>query len=87
MSQGATHVRIQQSSCHVRPPFRKLLEEESKAVCLRTDIGMAGTGTIFCLHQGTGKGPWGKVLPIASTRIIGLIYNLKFMQLSLIFAC
>ena len=23
---------------------------------------MAGTETIFCLQQGTGKGPWGKVL-------------------------
>ena len=34
---------------------------------------MAGTETIFRLHQGTGKGPWG-------------ITNLKFMQLSLIFA-
>ena len=43
---------------------------ESKTVCLRTDIGMAGTETIFCLHQRTRKGPWGKVLPTVSTQII-----------------
>ena len=52
------------------PPFRKLSEEESKTVCLRTDIGMAGTETISCLRERTRKGPWGKVLPVVSTQII-----------------
>ena len=42
---------------------------------------------LWCIkrHQGTGNGAWGKVLPIMSTRIMVLIYNLKFMQLILIF--
>ena len=45
------------------PPFRKLLEEESKAVCPRTDIGMArirgqgkvlGQGIANCVYTNNG---------------------------------